>query len=115
MSWQGLTGNRNFDETFHYLYKTNLDDINDVNFVPEARSRILVPDGLCKVYEGDLSSTSIQFNFKSAGNRVKYFVYLADPSVALPFQLPYSLLTGDQISITLEANASLRRLKYMNI
>ena len=110
MSWQGLMGNRNFSETFRYLYKTNLDDINGFNSGFAARSRILIPEGLCKVYEGDLSSSrSIQLNFKSAGNRVQYFVYLADPTVALPFQLPYSLLTGDQISITIEANAPLRR------
>ena len=55
----------------------------------------MIPHGLCKVYKGELSRFSeIIFDSEQIS---QYLVFVSDPAAENPFQLPYSLSTGDKI------------------
>ena len=104
LSWIGpVAGNRSVWDTVRFLYRATKD--TNFNMYPKLSGnltgnyteRFLIPYGLCQAFEGrvpgymaiSLPDTHI----------FAYNVHITDPVATTTFQLPYSLLSGDKISI----------------
>ena len=98
LSWAGQHGNLTWNETFNYLHNPGLDNINFEVDSGNITTKMLLPNGLCKVYEGKpLNTLTISFTDKEPSKHSEYIVFVSDPAAANSFQLPYSLLTGETI------------------
>ena len=106
MSWTGQHGNLTFNETFNYVHNSSVETIEfkvisgNKNTSGNITNRILIPNGLCKVYEGkpqDLEKFAILISDKGSS---EYFAFVADPAASNSFQLPYSLQTGETIRLS---------------
>ena len=109
LSWIGQHGNLSLNDTFNYLLDPGIDHITleatDGDLIAnrsltnryDITDRILMPNGLCRVYEGKpVEAIHVKLFSKEPS---EYFVFVSDPRAANPFQLPYSLLTGDSIKL----------------
>ena len=114
LSWNGLHGNWTFNEIFNYLYGSNLDEIYIKVSNGTISQRVLLPYGLCKVYEGK-PTRALNIKFRETSEQTEYFIFLSDSATSLPFQLPYSLLTGDRIKIVLHPNSTVKKYVHYNI
>ena len=110
LSWTGQHGNLTWNETFNFLFDHNIEnielDVENMDLIDNGSitNRILIPNGLCKVYEGKpLKTFIIRLNDRGSS---EYAVYVSDPAAANSFQLPYSLLTGDSMRIILASNST---------
>ena len=126
-TWTGLTDDYKFNETFGYLYSPDLDNI-EIDFPKTEKlnkylynlgaknigaivnkaistikitTRLLIPHGMCKVYEGRPLSY-VRIALKDSAQMVEYYVFVADPAAANSFQLPYSTMSGDTITFKVE-------------
>ena len=114
ISWIGLHGNLTFDEAFSYLYKSDLENIKFKTAVGTVTKRILIPLGLCKVFEGS-PVAFMEIHVKSTDEVAEYFAFVTDPDAVNPFQLPYFLLAGDKVSFRTDTNSSVKKYAEYNI
>ena len=64
--------------------------------IPSLLYRLLLPHGLCKVYVGrPLLFLDVLVRDTNVGSA--YFLFVADLAAINPFQMPYSLMTGEKI------------------
>ena len=108
LSWTGQHGNLTLNETFYHVMNPGIENIefevthsslkpNPSLTDGKITERYLMPNGLCKVYERKpLEVIHVKFSDKGPS---EYFVFVSDQAAANPFQLPYSLLTGDKIRL----------------
>ena len=114
LSWDGLDGNLTFNETFNYLYGSSMDDIDFLASNGTITHRTLLPYGLCKAYEGKIVK-ALQVNLRLSKEITEYFIFISDSATALPYQLPYSTLTGNRIRLTLHPNATTNKYVHYNV
>ena len=60
--------------------------------------KFIIPTGLCKVFEGKPASI---MRIKPVEN-VPHMLFISDPSVTNLFQVPWSLMSGDQVTSTMK-------------
>ena len=103
LSWTGIKGKLTLNDTLNYLYRSGLENIEFNSASGTVSNRFLIPNGYCKVYE-EKPIPFLRIFLKLTEDISEYFVFVSDPAVASPFQLPYSSMTGDKIK--LEINPS---------
>ena len=97
LSWTGLNETRTFEETLHLLH--NSTDITFNSSLPAPLSgtistKFILPHGLCRVFEGKPASKMIiKLDPKEMA---PHMIFISDPILTTSFQLPYSLMPGDQ-------------------
>ena len=102
------------NETFDHLYKSELENIQLDVIGGNITNRFLLPNGLCKVYVGK-PNTSFDVNFTSNGEVTDYFIFVADPAVTTAFQLPYTLMKGDNMNLETVQNYTFKKYSNYNI
>ena len=114
LSWTGIEGNLSFNETFRFLYNSRTSNIYITTDYITYTDRILIPFGLCKVYEVK-PSRQIEVKFLEDNDMFEYAVYVSDPAAATSIQLPYSLYTGERINIKTTGKATMKKFLNYNI
>ena len=113
----GNLGNKSFFGVLDYLYKSGRNEISinhnetykhnmlygidysehEISQADSDRTtEILIPVGMCKVYEGK-PLRYIEMNIAENDGLFEYFFYVSDPAASTHFQLPYSLMGGEKI------------------
>ena len=119
LTWTGLEGKENYDETYSSVYESSLESIffdlkktKQINTYLHQKEkhtdkesvhgqvdiRRSFPFGLCNVWEGK-PLRYLRITLRKSVNMKKYYVFVSDPAATTSFQLPYSLLTGDKIQV----------------
>ena len=109
MSWTGLHGNMTFNQTLHYLYKHQMDDVEFKHWRPSQQKNNSQPDdglkenittrftlanNFCKVLEIVPGNNNYNIDTTLKGN-VSFSIFLYDPVNSNNFLFPQ--LTGDKI------------------
>ena len=97
LSWTGVRGNLTFNETLHYLYRTDNDKVEFQNPEGNISTKFFLANGFCKKIE--LNSNQLQdfiiINIKDSKNPQSYRITVSDPDTANSFQLSH--MSGDEI------------------
>ena len=97
LSWTGQHGNQTWNETFNNLLNPGIENIDFKVPSGNITKRLLIPNGLCKVYEG--KPPGLFLIFISDKGSSEYLAFISDPAAANSFQLPHSLQTGETIRL----------------
>ena len=119
LSWTGANGSLTFEDTIRHLYNSK----NDSSYASRnTTSHFFLPFGLCTTVTGHLKDIldndkrSIKFYMKSPG---KYIIFISDDAAILNFQLPYPLMTGERIKISIpeiqDSNHRTRQKEYYSV
>ena len=68
-----------------------------VNIIGNISVKFIVPTGLCKVFEG--KPASIMRIMLDTEERSPHMLFISDPSATTLFQVPWSLMSGDQVTL----------------
>ena len=68
-----------------------------VNIIGNISVKFIVPTGLCKVFEG--KPASIMRIMLDTEERSPHMLFISDPSATTLFQVPWSLMSGDQMTL----------------
>ena len=108
LSWTGHT-NRTFEETMYFLYNSTEDIVFTAGYSDPINgtisSKFLVPLGLCKVFVGKPPATFMSIKLATT-EMSPHMMFISDPTATKSFQLPYSLMSGLQITLKPPAYAN---------
>ena len=117
LSWTGANDSLTFKDTLRYLFNSKTDSISASR---NTTSHFLLPFGLCTTVTGDFKDIldtekrNVKFYIKSSG---KYIIFISDDAATLNFQLPYPLMTGERIKISIPEmkDAYYRQKEYYSV
>ena len=104
LTWTGLHDNHTFEETRRFMYNS----IRDVVFLESQNGtavrtngnisvKFIIPTGFCTVFEG--KPASIMRIKLDTTEHSPHILFISDPSVTTQFQVPWSLMSGDQVTL----------------
>ena len=100
LTWTGLNENVTFEEAIHLMYSSTRDIVFSTGYFDSINGtisrRFQFPHGDCKVFEGKPASF---MSIKLGPTTFSHILFISDPTAVSSFQLPYSLMSGDQITL----------------
>lgn len=96
-----------FNETQRKLFNTNI--MEEFNFTQAASLKVtekfLLPHGFCKVFEGKPIRHMVGV-LNTVQEETEYIMFISDSDVTNPFQMAFSLMSGDQLEMKNSPNQS---------
>ena len=114
ISWSGLQNNSSFNETFAQIFDDHLDSITFDVENGTVYNKLLIPNGLCKVYEGQPKHTH-EIYFDTPEESFLYTLFVTDRAASTSFQLNQFLITGENVYFETAKNSSSHSFSIYNI
>ena len=114
ISWSGLHNNITFNETFAHIFDDHLDSIYFDISNGTVYKKLLIPNGLCKVYEGEPKHVH-EIYFDTPEESFLYTLFVTDSAASTSFQLNQFLITGENVYFKTAKSSSSHSFSIYNI
>ena len=117
VSWTGANDLLSFDETLQHLFLSNM-KTDSVQASKNTTNHFYLPFGFCTTVKGILEDIldnfrrQISFYIKTPG---EYIIFISDDAAILHFQLPYPLMTGERLKISIPEDADYIKKVYHSV